>query len=189
MPTYQYQAMTSAGRLMTGTLVASSADEVAQLLQAMELTVSSIDKSAPQPARSRISRSEFLLFNQQLGAIAAAGIPLERSLRELSADVSSPRMRRLIGEIATDLEAGQSVEQAFDARSRHFPPLYGRILAAGVRTGRLSEMLTSLNRHLEISGQTKRIIVDAVAYPAVVLALALAIMTVLLAFLVPQFKP
>ena len=50
-----------------------------------------------------------------------------------------------------------------------FPLLYGRILKAGIETGRLSEMLTSLNRHLEMANQTRRIVFEAISYPAIVL--------------------
>jgi len=56
-----------------------------------------------------------------------------------------------------------------------------------VETGRLSEMLTSLNRHLEMSGQTRRIIFEAMSYPAVILFLASIIITGVFMFIIPQF--
>jgi type II secretory pathway component PulF len=65
--------------------------------------------------------------------------------------------------------------------------LYGRILKAGVETGRLSEMLTSLNRHLEMATQTRRIIFEAISYPAVILTLAAVIITGVFLFIIPQF--
>ena len=97
-------------------------------------------------------------------------------------------MRRLIEEIAADLEKGVPIEQAFTKREQHFPPLYGRILKAGVETGRLSEMLTSLNRHLELAGHTRRIIFEAVSYPAVVLVLGAIIITGVFRYVIPQFR-
>jgi type II secretory pathway component PulF len=58
---------------------------------------------------------------------------------------------------------------------------------AGRTSGRLGEMLTSLNRHSETAAQTRRVLFEATAYPAVVLVLASAIFTFLLAFVVPKF--
>jgi type II secretory pathway component PulF len=142
--------------------------------------------AAPRPLLP-IGRHELLLFNQQLAAIAKAGIPLERSLRELAADAASPRMRRLIEAIAAELEGGTGIREAFEKHAGRLPPMYGRILEAGVRSGRLSEMLTSLNRHSETAAQTRRVLFEATAYPAVVLVLASAIFTFLLAFVVPKF--
>jgi type II secretory pathway component PulF len=130
-----------------------------------------------------------MLFNQQLASITKAGIPLERGLRELASDISSRSMRKLIDSIAGELEAGTSIEEAFEKRQKRFPPLYGRILKAGVETGRLSEMLTSLNRHLELAHQTRRIIFEALSYPAVILTLAAVILTAIFLIVIPPFGP
>ncbi len=174
---------------MKGTIEASSREEVGQLLEKMQLNISLIEKAkAPRP-KAAVSRSEFMLFNQQLASITKAGIPLERGLRELANDVGSKSMRRLINDIAGELESGANIEKAFEKRQKAFPPLYGRILKAGVETGRLSEMLTSLNRHLELANQTRRIIFEAISYPAVVLALGAMIITGIFLFIIPQFGP
>ncbi len=187
MATFEYNALTSAGRLMKGTLEAASREEASELLKQMQLTVNSIEKAKPARPRTAVGRNEFMLFNQQLASIAKAGIPLEKGLRELASDVTSKSMRRLIDEIAGDLEAGVSLEQAFEKRQKAFPALYGRILKAGVETGRLSEMLTSLNRHLELAGQTRRIVFEAMAYPAVVLVLGAAVITAVFLMVVPHY--
>lgn len=188
MATFEYSATTVSDRLMKGAIEAGSVQEATELLEQMRLKVNSLEKAKPERPKTPIARTEFLLFNQQLASLTKAGIPLERGLRELSKDVASRPMRKLIDSVATDLEAGVSIEQAFEKRKQYFPPLYGRILKAGVETGRLSEMLTSLNRHLEISNQTRRIVFEAMAYPAVIFAMGLIIITFVLLFLVPQFR-
>jgi len=172
---------------MKGTIEAGSREEAGELLQQMELAVNSIEKAKPKKPKTAIGRNEFMLFNQQLASITKAGIPLERGLRELASDISSKSMRKLIDAIAGELEAGVSIEEAFEKRQKRFPPLYGRILKAGVETGRLSEMLTSLNRHLELANQTRRIIFESLSYPAVILALAAVILTTVFLFIIPQF--
>jgi type IV pilus assembly protein PilC len=187
MATFEYNALTSADRLMKGTIEASSREEADELLKQMQLVVNSLEKARLKKPKTAIGRNEFMLFNQQLASITKAGIPLERGLRELARDISSRSMRNLVGAIADELEAGVSIEEAFEKRQKRFPPLYGRILKAGVETGRLSEMLTSLNRHLEMASQTKRIIFEAMCYPAVILTLAALILTGVFLFVIPQF--
>ena len=189
MATFEYNALTSAGRLMKGTIEAGSPDEADELLRQMQLVVNSIEKAKPKKPKTAIGRNEFMLFNQQLASITRAGIPMERGLRELANDVDSKSMRKLVEAIADELEAGVSIEDAFEKRQKRFPPLYGRILKAGVETGRLNEMLTSLNRHLEMATQTRRIIFEAMSYPAVILTLAAIILTGLFLFVIPQFGP
>jgi len=188
MATFEYNALTSAGRLMKGTIEAGSREEVSEQLKHMQLSVNSIDKAKPKKPRTAIGRNQFMLFNQQLASITKAGIPLEKGLRELSNDVGSSSMRKLINDIAGELEKGVSIEEAFEKRQKRFPPLYGRILKAGVETGRLSEMLTSLNRHLELAGRTRRIIFEAISYPVVILILGAIVITAMFMLIIPQFK-
>ncbi len=187
MATFEYTALTSTDRLMKGAIEAGSRQEAEQLLRDMQLNVNSIEQSRQSKPKTSIGRTEFMLFNQQLASISKTGIPLERALRELSKDIVSKRMRKLIGEIADDLEAGVDIVDAFERRQKAFPVLYGRILKAGIETGRLGEMLTSLNRNLEVSGQTRRIVFEATAYPAVVLALGSVIITAVFIIIIPRF--
>jgi len=174
---------------MKGTIEAGSREEAGELLKQMQLTVNFVEKAKAERPKTAIGRNEFMLFNQQLASLTQAGIPLERGLRELAGDVGSKSMRKLIDAVAGDLEAGVKIEEAFEKRQKAFPPLYGRILKAGVETGRLSEMLTSLNRHLEMANQTRRIIFEAMSYPAVVLTLGTIIVSFIFVFLIPQFGP
>jgi type II secretory pathway component PulF len=188
MAIFEYNALTSSGRLMKGTIEAGSRDEAGELLKDMKLQANSINEAEPIKPKTAIGRSQFMLFNQQLASITKAGIPLEKGLRELANDVSSKSMRKLVNDIASELEAGKSIEEAFEKRQKRFPPLYGRILKAGVETGRLSEMLTSLNKHLELANQTRRIIFEAISYPAVIFTLAAIILTILFVIIIPQFE-
>jgi len=188
MAMFQYQALTQEGRLMTGQLEASSPDEAQTQLEQMTLTVDSLEKVKKSFSKTAVGRNEFLLFNQQLASITKAGIPLEQGLREVSRDIASPKMRKLIQEVAHDLESGMDIDQAFSKRETQFPMLYSRILKAGVETGRLSEMLTSLNRHIDLGNQTRRIIVEAMTYPAVILLFAAVILTGVFQFIIPQFE-
>jgi type II secretory pathway component PulF len=187
MSVFEYKALTATDRLMKGTIEASSPQEAAGLLKEMKLNVNSLEKAKPERLKTAIGRNEFLLFNQQLASITKAGIPLERGLRELSADIGSKRMRKLVTDIANDLEGGMSIEKAFEKRQKYFPPLYGRILKAGVETGRLSQMLTDLNRHIEMSNQTRKIVFEAMAYPAVILTMAAVVISFVYIMIIPKF--
>jgi len=172
---------------MQGTLEAGSHGEASSLLQQMHININALEPDVADTRQRPIGRQDFLLFNQQLAAITQAGIPLERGLRELSQDIASKRMRRLVADIATDMEAGVPIDEAFGRREKQFPSLYGQLLKAGVETGRLGEMLTSLNRQVELTGQTKRIVVEALTYPALVLLITALITSYIYTSIVPAF--
>jgi type IV pilus assembly protein PilC len=188
MATFEYNALTASGRLMRGVVEAGSQEEASEMLRDMDLTVNEIAKAKEKRAKTAIGRNELLLFNQQLASITKAGIPLEKGLRELAVDAGSRSMRKLITEVADDLEAGVSIDKAIEQRQQRFPALYSRILEAGVKTGRLGEMLTSLNRHIEIGNRTRRIIFEAMCYPVVVAVLAAVVITAVFILVVPPFS-
>lgn len=187
MALFEYNALTDSSRLMRGTIEAADAEQAQQMLLGMNLTIQEISKVQSKSAPRAVGINEFLLFNQQLASVTKASIPLEKGLRNLAADAQSPTMRKLLADIAGELEAGVPIEQAIEKRQRHFPPLYGMLLSAGMRTGRLSEMLTCLNRHLEIVQRTRRIIIESITYPMVVLILAACIITFMFIFIIPTF--
>ncbi|MEN6308199.1 MAG: type II secretion system F family protein [Anaerohalosphaeraceae bacterium] len=187
MALFEYNVLTDSSRLMRGTIEAADAEQAQQMLLGMNLTIQDISKVQPQSAPKAVGLHEFLLFNQQLASVTKASIPLEKGLRNLAADAQNPTMRKLLADIACELEAGVPIEQAIEKRQRYFPPLYGMLLTAGIRTGRLGEMLTCLNRHLEIVQRTRRIIIESITYPMVVLILAACIITFMFIFIIPTF--
>jgi type II secretory pathway component PulF len=187
MALFEYRSCTKAGRLMTGSIEAASVEQAQASLAELGLEVTELEQAKSLPVPKAVGRNEFLLFNEQLASLTKAGIPLEWGLRELADDAGSSRMKTLITGIANDLENGLPIEQAVEKRQKHFPPLYGMILKAGVETGRLSEMLSSLNRHLQIEYRTRRIVYEAMTYPAVVLTLAAVLITFVFVMIVPTF--
>ena len=65
MATFRYDALTAAGRLMTGTVEAGS-PQATETLRQMNLNVNLVEKAVPERPRTAVGRNEFLLFNQQL---------------------------------------------------------------------------------------------------------------------------
>jgi type IV pilus assembly protein PilC len=187
MALFEYRSVTTAGRLMTGTIEAADIEQAKASLDDLNLQVSELEKTKESAAPKSIGHNEFILFNEQLASLTKAGIPLEQGLRELAHDAGSSKMRALINDVANDLEQGLPIDQAVQKRQKDFPPLYGMILKSGVETGRLSEMLTNLNRHLQVELRTKRIFIESLTYPAVVLAATALIVSGLLLFVVPAF--
>lgn len=188
MALFEYNSLTESGRLMRGAIEAANPEQARQMLTDMKLNIQELSKIEPKSTMKSFGAGEFLLFNQQLESITKAAIPLEKGLRALAAEAGSPRMRNLLNEIASELEAGVPIEQAIEKRQKQFPPLYGMMLRAGIKTGRLSETLACLNRHLEIIQRTRRIIMESVSYPAVILLLAATIITFMFIFIIPTFS-
>jgi type II secretory pathway component PulF len=83
------------------------------------------------------------------------------------------------------LEAGLPLPDAL--QKGKLPPYYTNLVAAGVQTGRLPEVLSTLTVYARTVATTRATILEALLYPAVVFLFAVALFTLLIVFVVPQF--
>ncbi len=116
-----------------------------------------------------------------------AGLPVVTSLRLAAAQGTGGRLGRTLDDIARRVEAGATLRDAAAAHGDVFPALYLSLVHAGEAGGVLDTVLQRLATHLEQAAQLRRTVVAALAYPAVVVAAALAVTTMLLAWVVPVF--
>lgn len=186
---FAYQAQTPDGLRMSGTVDAQDVGEATRRLVELGLRVIEISPADARPARPRALRaSDFAAFNQQLATLAKAGLPLEHGLRLIAADLRSGRLSRTIELVALELERGTPLPEAFEKHSRQFPPLYGRLVGAGVRSGNLPGVLFNLGRHLELVQRLRESLWRAMAYPlAILIGLAL-VLAVIGRYVLPKFE-
>lgn len=186
---FAYQAQTPDGLRMSGTVDATDVGEATRRLLELGLRVGEIAPAPPHAPRPRAMRAgDFAAFNQQLAHLAKAGLPLEHGLRLIAADLHSGRLSRTVEMVAAELERGTPLGEAFEKHRAHFPPLYGRLVAAGVQSGNLPGVLFNLGRHLELVQRLREALWRAFAYPLVVLVTLMLVMIFLGYFVLPRFE-
>ncbi len=107
-------------------------------------------------------------LSDEIGALARAGVPLDRGLRELSRDMPG-RLGNLAGEISQRLEAGSSLQQVIAELGSSLPPAYRCVVEAGVRAGRLPMAMEGISQTARRIGQLRNSIYLALLYPLMVL--------------------
>ena len=167
--TFAYRAQGIDGQPLTGTIDAASPDQARERLESLRLRVLELAPadSAAAPARP-LKGEDFLTFNQQLAHLTSAGMPLEQGLRLIARDMHRGAVANTIRQIADELEKGVHLSQAFEKHAAQFPPAYGHLIDAGVRTNNLSGMLLNLSEHLRTLGQLRAALWRALAYPLTV---------------------
>jgi type II secretory pathway component PulF len=157
-------------------------------LTALGLQSIELSKTESKRPRQALAADDFIFFNEQLAAMASAGLSLDEGLRELARDVESPRLRRVLESIAGELQRGTPLEEAIAKREADLPVLYSRVVRAGIRTGQLPGTLLNLSQHLRSMRETNRMIAEALTYPLTVLSLTVAIVSAVMLYVVPMFK-
>jgi len=137
---------------------------------------------------SRFSGKEIAVFTRQLATMLGAGIPLVQALGLIGTTNRNPRMVQTITAIAREIAHGTPIHEALARYPVVFDPLYRHLVRVGESTGTLDTVLERLASERERHEQLKGRIVKALAYPAVVMAMALVVCVVMLMYVVPQFE-
>jgi len=190
VPLYTYKAVNPDGRLVFGRIDAINLVDLELRLRRMEL-----DLVSGEPLSNRsllggggVPRREIIHFCFHLQQLVRAGVPVLEGLTDLRDSLEHPRFREVVASLIESIEGGQTLSQAMDNHRRVFNRVFVSLIRAGETTGRLPEVLQSLNESLkwedELASQTKKM----VAYPAFVGSIVLAATFFLMVYLVPQLK-
>jgi type IV pilus assembly protein PilC len=139
------------------------------------------------PQSQRIAEQQFLVFNQELATLLKAGMPLVQSLDLLKRRVESPVFRAVLDDVHDKVRSGTALSDAFGAHSHRFPRVYTASLLAGERSGNLDAVLRRYVEYAKIISTVKRKTRSALAYPAILIVLSLALVSVIVLKVVPAF--
>src|SRR5579864_8869482 len=140
------------------------------------------------PERQGVNTREFLMFNQELATLLKAGMPLVQSLDLLRRRVTSAVFRRVLNDVHEQVRSGTALSDAFDAEGDLFPRVYTASLLAGERSGNLDAVLRRYVEYAKIIATVKRKTISALVYPAILVSLALVLVSIIVLKVVPAFS-
>jgi type IV pilus assembly protein PilC len=144
--------------------------------------------SVQLPQRRAVNTREFLVFNQELATLLKAGMPLVQSLDLLKRRIVSPPFRSVLEDVHEKVRSGTALSDAFAAQGDLFPRVYTASLLAGERSGNLDAVLRRYVEYSKIIATVKRKTVSALVYPAILVSLALVLVTIIILKVVPAFS-
>ena len=140
------------------------------------------------PQSRAVNTREFLIFNQELATLLKAGLPLVQSLDLLKKRVTSPVFRAVLDDVHERVRAGTALSDAFAAQGDLFPGVYTASLLAGERSGNLDAVLRRYIEYAKVIATLKRKIVSALVYPAILVTLALVLVSIIVLLVVPALS-
>lgn len=183
------------GEIVEGVYVAESESHLRHELEEKGLYVLALRPkgaiaglSLPVPSRRAVSTREFLVFNQELATLLKAGMPLVQSLDLLKRRVESPTFRTVLEDVHERVRSGTALSDAFASHGDLFPRVYTASLLAGERSGNLDGVLRRFVEYTKIIATVKRKTVSALVYPAILVSLALVLVTIIVLKVVPAFS-
>jgi type IV pilus assembly protein PilC len=138
--------------------------------------------------KGRLKKRELMHFSRQLAVFVQAGIPLIDALDTINGEAQDPVLRRVLGDLIERLRGGETFVAAASAHPEAFPPFYLGVLQSAELTGNIDETLDNLADYVDRDIQARQKVVSALAYPGVVVMMAIGTLVVLAGYVLPQFK-
>jgi type IV pilus assembly protein PilC len=138
--------------------------------------------------KRRVDPSLLLVFAQELAALLKAGLPLFQSLDVMLERQRDPLLRQSLAEVREKVKSGTALSDAFRQEGDLYPPIFAASLVAGERSGNLDQVLRRFAGHLRLNVTLKKKAVSASVYPLVLLTMMVALVSILVVWVIPQFK-
>lgn len=205
MPTYKYEALDTSGAEVKDSVEASNEEEAQQKVKAMGYFVTKLTAvaggkggKAAKKKKAGKSRKTFVIggvkqkmlvtFTRQFSTLQDAGLPVLRSLRILERQMKPSALKNALIDVVDDVESGSALSEALGKHPRAFSKLYVNMVRAGEAGGALEVILQRLADFLEKAQSLKSKIIGAMVYPAVVVFVAVSILTFIMVAIIPKFK-
>jgi type IV pilus assembly protein PilC len=192
---FRCRLATPGGEITEGIYVADSETRLRHELEQKGLCVLALQPrhaiagwSPRLRGRRRIPAREFLVFNQELATLLKAGMPLVQSLDILRGRMTNPLFKSVLDDVHERVRSGSALSESFAAHGDIFPPVYNASLMAGEKSGSLEQVLRRYVSYVKVIAGVRRRTLSALIYPAVLLCLSLAVVSIIVLKVVPAFE-
>ncbi|TFD66591.1 type II secretion system F family protein [Cryobacterium gelidum] len=195
---YAYKGRNAAGKVVKGRVDAPSQSVATTRVRTMGLSPISVTEVAVGTGLSMeikipglgkgIGLKDLAIMSRQMATMTSAGLSLLRTLNILAAQTENKDLAKILTTIRNDVETGISLSEALEKHSIVFPPIMINLVRAGETGGFLESSLNSVAANFEAEGKLRDTIKSAMAYPTIVLIMAVLAVIGMLTFIVPVFE-
>ena len=188
---YHWKGINTAGKRCCGKMLASHESDIRHHLKNNSITLLSLKRrnsSLLSRWQHKARPQDITVMTRQLATMLASGVTLVHALKLISHNQRKAEMRLLITRMSAIVESGTPISQAMGQTSVLFDDFYRDLVKVGEQSGRLSDVIERLATYREKSQRLKAKLKTALIYPTLVLATAIIVSYLMLAFVVPQFE-
>jgi type IV pilus assembly protein PilC len=192
---FKYKAVDTNGSTKEGTIEAISIEVAIGSLQKRNLVLSNI---TPEEDRSffeknisffdRVSSKDIVILSRQMSTLFEAQVSALRVFELLSSQSEKPAIRRKLGEVASDLQAGSTISDALSKHPEMFSPFYVNMVKSGEESGKLDQTLLYLADYLDRTHEVTSKVKGALVYPAFIIFTFFAVMILMFTMVIPKIS-
>lgn len=195
MATFAYRVARSDGSTFDGQIEGEEEQLVRAKLESQGLLVFKVQRRGAAPATTsagmrslrKLPIREFLIFNQELFALMKAGLPVLRVWDLLIERAGHAAFQQALKTVRQDIRGGASASDALAKHPIYFSDLYIATMKAGEQSGNIAEVLQRYIVYLKLMIGLRQKVTKALAYPAFLVLVGVAVIGFLLSYVVPTF--
>ena len=191
MAIFVYTAKDSLGGTRTGSVEAMNQSSALNLLKNQGLVVISIKLRGSSLSEKfvdimGVSKEEVTAFTRELSTMLNSGLPLSRAMQISYEQVQNPRFRKILMEIAKDIDSGTSLAGALSRYPNIFDMPYVSLIKAGESSGKLDTIMQRIATEYESIRDLESRLRAALIYPVIVLIVMFLVILILVVYVVPK---
>jgi type IV pilus assembly protein PilC len=197
MHVYKYSARSSSGHVVSGALAASSMEEATGLARAYGEVVSLVPLAGETERRAPKARwtgldagpglKDVYSFTDQLAVMIDANVSIRKALEGVAQNTKNRKFRAILHQVAEDVTAGRPFSEALGAHPKVFSAFYVNMVRAAEMSGELGHMMERISSDLSQQIDTRRMLIGAMIYPAILFFMAVGAVVFCLTFALPRF--
>lgn len=201
MNSYKYTAIAAGGHEVTGLIEAIDEVEATAKIRTQYDVITSIKQMnmasdsfvgkllTMDIGGNKLNPKAFTLMCSQFSTILSAGIPIARAVKLIYDKTTDKFLRKVLRNVADDVEAGRSLSSAFQEHGgAAFPSTFCETLRAGEEAGNMAGSFESIYKHFDKQTKMGAKVKGALMYPMFVLVIAVIVVIVLMVKVVPTFS-
>lgn len=194
MGAFEYTALDRSGKESRGLIEGDTAKHVRQLLRERHLLPVEVTEVVQKESRRQwqfslrrgMSAKDLALLTRQLATLTQSGLPLEEALLAVSQQNDNPRTKSILLGVRSRVMEGHTLADGLGEFPNAFPELYRATVSAGEQSGHLDAVLERLAEFTESRQVLQQQIRNALIYPIALVVTAVAIISFMLAYVVPK---
>jgi len=194
MPTFDYSAYNTAGKLVNGVISADSERQARRQLKDKKLLPSTLDevskkasgKSSRRGREAKVDNLDLSLLLHQQAILIQSGLPLEESLRMTIEQAETDKQRRLVESWRSEITEGRSFSEALKRSPYKIPESIVAGVGVGEETGHLYKILLRLSEELETSAENRKTVTRALIYPVTLISVSIIMVSIMMVWVVPK---
>jgi type II secretory pathway component PulF len=192
MPTYKYRCRTPGGRLQAGFVDAVTPDDAVTALTERGYEILVLEPYVPNVAErtisilNRVKAKDLVVLSRTLSVMMSASVPLVDSLKNISLQTQNPKLKQVLLDVTSEVEAGARLSDALERHPKIFSSFFVNMIRSGETSGQLEEILEYLADQQEKDYDLASKVRGAMMYPAFILFALVGVGFVMMSFVIPK---